>query len=161
MSAILGDMQRRIANMVLVGDVTAVDTANVRVKVSTNGLVSPWIPWSQSGGAAKEWNPPKIGQQVVMVCPSGLLESAVMVGSINSDKNPAPSGSGNQRIIELEAGGSYVIKIGAKTLTVNDSKLTFNGDIEVTGDVKAGSISLKTHVHGGVQAGGAQTQQPA
>jgi phage gp45-like len=39
--------------------------------------------------------------------------------------------------------------------------LVVNGDISVpSGDVTAGSISLKTHVHGGVQTGGGVTGAP-
>lgn len=38
-----------------------------------------------------------------------------------------------------------------------DAKIEAAGDIESDGDVKAGSISLKTHKHGGVTIGGAQT----
>ncbi|MDC7808793.1 phage baseplate assembly protein V [Sphingomonas koreensis] len=42
-----------------------------------------------------------------------------------------------------------------------DGKVTVTGDVEADGDVKAGAISLKTHKHGGVTAGAAQTQVPA
>ena len=37
---------------------------------------------------------------------------------------------------------------------------TFTGDVNATGDVTAGSTSLKTHVHSGVQSGGSNTGQP-
>jgi len=46
------------------------------------------------------------------------------------------------------------------TMTIAGGKITLNGDIEVTGDVKAGAISLRTHKHGGVAAGGGQTGIP-
>lgn len=41
-----------------------------------------------------------------------------------------------------------------------DGKVTVTGDVTAEGDVQAGAISLKTHKHGGVTAGGAQTQVP-
>lgn len=34
------------------------------------------------------------------------------------------------------------------------------GDITATGDVKAGTISLKTHTHGGVETGSGSTSGP-
>ena len=37
---------------------------------------------------------------------------------------------------------------------------TFTGDINASGDVTAGSISLQTHVHGGIQPGGSDTGAP-
>lgn len=40
------------------------------------------------------------------------------------------------------------------------ARAAFTGDVNVTGDVTAGNISLKTHVHSGVQSGGDNTGQP-
>ena len=37
---------------------------------------------------------------------------------------------------------------------------TFTGDINASGDVTAGGISLQTHVHGGIQPGGSDTGAP-
>ncbi len=37
---------------------------------------------------------------------------------------------------------------------------TFTGDINASGDVTAGGISLQTHVHGGIQPGGSDTGVP-
>lgn len=39
-------------------------------------------------------------------------------------------------------------------------KITTDANVEAAGDVKAASISLKTHKHGGVQTGGSQTGAP-
>jgi len=55
--------------------------------------------------------------------------------------------------ILLKSDGSIVITPASGTLTVN-------GAITATGDVKAGSISLESHVHGGVQSGGSKTGAP-
>jgi phage baseplate assembly protein gpV len=52
------------------------------------------------------------------------------------------------------------------SLAVTTPLSTFNGDIQVngkintTGDVVAGTVSLKTHKHGGVASGGSQTGTP-
>jgi phage baseplate assembly protein gpV len=112
-------------------------------------------------GAVKDWNPPSVGEQVVVCSPSGELEAGfIMAGSINYDGNPAPDSRENVRKIELPAGGAYEIKVGGMTLTIAGGKLTLNGDIEVTGDVKAGAISLKNHKHGQVSAGSDQSGTP-
>ena len=39
-------------------------------------------------------------------------------------------------------------------------KVTVSGDVAAQGDVKAGSISLKTHTHGGVQTGSGTAGAP-
>jgi phage gp45-like len=55
--------------------------------------------------------------------------------------------------ILLKSDGSIVI-------TPSNGTLTVNGSIAATGDIKVGSISLKSHVHGGVQSGGSNTAVP-
>ena len=40
------------------------------------------------------------------------------------------------------------------------SDVQVNGKVSASGDVVAGDISLQNHKHGGVTAGGAQTQGP-
>lgn len=162
MSAEMGDMQRRIANLFRVGKISAVDLGSGRVKVQFQGVTSAWLPWMTSrAGAVKDWNPPSVGEQVCVCSPSGELEAGfVMPGAINYDANPAPSNAANVSRIDLPAGGSYIITVGGMTLTLAGGKLTLNGDIEVTGDVKAGAISLKNHKHGGVAIGSNDTGVP-
>lgn len=70
------------------------------------------------------------------------------------------------------------MRIGAETIDVVSPKNTLQGDLNMTGeldvtgtikasgditsqsDVKAGTISLKNHVHSGVQGGSSKTQKP-
>lgn len=46
-------------------------------------------------------------------------------------------------------------------LTKIEGDVEVTGEVTVTGDVTADGISLKTHVHGGVQAGASNTGAPA
>lgn len=162
MSAEIGDLQRRLANIFRVGKVTEVNRTTGRVKVSFQGVTSTWLPWMAArAGAVKEWSPPSVGEQVVVCSPSGELEAGfIMPGSIYYDDNPAPDTRANVTKLTLPAGGSYEISVGGVTLTLAGGKLTLNGDIEVTGDVKAGAISLKNHKHGGVVIGSDDTGAP-
>lgn len=149
MSAEIGDMQRRMANLFRVGKVAEVDRTKGRVKVQFQGVTSAWLPWMTSrAGAVRDWNPPSIGEQVCVCAPSGELGAGfIMPGSINYQDNPAPDTRENVQKISLPAGGSYEISVGGMTLVLAGGKLTLNGSIEVTGDVKAGTISLKNHTH--------------
>lgn len=162
MSAEIGELQRRLANIFRVGKITEVNRSTGRVKVSFQGVTSAWLPWMTSrAGAVKDWNPPSVGEQVCVCSPSGELEAGfVMSGSINYTDNPAPDSRENVQKITLPAGGSYEISVGGMTLTLAGGKLTLNGTIEVTGDVKAGSISLKNHKHGGITIGTDKTLIP-
>ena len=49
--------------------------------------------------------------------------------------------------------GVLTVDAPAKHFIFNCAKITVNGEIEATGDVKAGSVSLKTHTH--IVTGGA------
>jgi hypothetical protein len=59
-----------------------------------------------------------------------------------------PNGTG---ILETQ-GGNLTIKPDG-TASFTGPKVTVSGDVEVVGDVRAGTISLKNHKHMGVQAG--------
>lgn len=149
MSAEIGDLQRRMANIFRVGNVTEVDRSTARVKVQFQGVTTAWLPWMTGrAGAVKDWNPPSVGEQVCVCSPSGELAAGfIMPGSINYDGQSAPDSRANVQKLTLPAGGSYEISVGGMTLVLAGGKLTLNGDIEVTGDVKAGTISLKNHTH--------------
>ena len=65
------------------------------------------------------------------------------------------------KIVEIDAAQEMVVKIaGRPVLTVTDDGVQVNGKITATGDVTGAGISLKNHVHGGVQSGGSQTGNP-
>lgn len=65
------------------------------------------------------------------------------------------------QIVEVDCTQSLVVKIGGSPiLTVTADGVQVNGTITATEDVVGGGVSLKSHVHGGVQAGGAQTGKP-
>lgn len=60
---------------------------------------------------------------------------------------------------QISINGDVPLVVNASAMTVN-ADLTVNGNINATGDVKAGSISLTSHTHPGVTAGGASTGVP-
>lgn len=162
MSAEIGELQRRLANLFRVGKVAEVNLETGRVKVQFGDVKTAWVPWMTSrAGSVKDWNPPAIGEQVCICSPSGEMGAGfVMPGAINYNENAAPDNRAGVQKITLPSGGSYEISVGGMNLVIGGGKLTLNGDIEVTGDVKAGSVSLKNHTHGGVTAGGSETQPP-
>lgn len=178
MSAEIGDLQRRLANILRVGKVVAVDRAAARCKVSFQGVTTSWLPWSTGrAGAVRDWSPPSVGEQVCVISPSGDIGAGfVLAGGINTTANASPDTRENVHRLDIPSGGAFEVNVGgAKILAENGKaqiivggaifeisggKMKFNGDLEVTGDVKAGSVSLKAHVHAGVQSGGSSTAVP-
>lgn len=80
--------------------------------------------------------------------PTGLAEGEVMLYDDLGHK------------VHLTRSG-IVIDGGGHDITIqNAPNVNVGGDIHATGDVTANGISLKNHVHGGVQSGGSTTGAP-
>ncbi len=163
MSAEIGDIQRRLANLFRVGRVSQVDRATGRVKVQFGEAETAWLPWMTGrAGAVKDWNPPSVGEQVCVCSPMGEIEAGfIMPGSINYNDKPAPTDAENTYRLDIPSGGTFEIRCGSSTLTFAGGKITLNCNLETSADVKAGSISLKDHTHGGVNSGPDQTDPPS
>lgn len=187
MSAEITDLQQRLANLMRIGKIHSIDHATARCRVSfgaENVNVSGWVPWMTSrAGTTREWNPPAVGEQVVLMNPSGQDNSGfALPGGIYRNDAPANGDAAGQVVLDLPESGAWKIRIGnvaiealnnsakitvgSKTVEVTQSKILINGDVEVTGKITStglitgGSVVLQTHLHGGVQSGGGNTTAP-
>lgn len=168
--------------------VASVDLAEGRCTVQIgdeegDDSISPPVRWGgMRCGKTRVWSPPSVGEQGLLFCPDGEIENAVFVPGIVCDAFP-PVGNSETEMIEFEDGSritydpvghSFEINLAADAtakivapggLTI-DADITINGDIDLQGkmtasdDVIADGKSLKSHKHGGVQAGGAQSGPP-
>ncbi len=143
------EADRRIGNMVQLGTVVSIDNGAQRVRVRVGDLELPPVPVAQlaSGPVRFHWMP-GVGEQVVVYAPSGDMARAFVQGSVpRSDGAVAPGA--DQPTIDLGGGTMRIV-----------GKLYVDGDIEVTGDVRASGVSLVHHLHQGVVAGGANSGEP-
>lgn len=173
-----------LSGLIRIGTVYALDEANARVQVRAGGVVSDWLPWiTQRAGPTRTWNPPRPGEQVVVLSPSGDLAQGVVLAAIYQDNYPAngtskyqdkttyPDGSvveynSQTNTLTVNISGNGNVNIVCKTATVTASTkvrldtplVEATGDIKATGDVQAGTISLKNHKHSDPQGG--QTGTP-
>lgn len=158
------DAERRMANMIRVATITAVDPGAGRARVTFGGeSESAWLPFpSPRAGEIQVWAPPSIGEQVVVACQSGDTAQGLIVASLASGGSPAPSGDG----------GAFVVAIGDTQIEITGSGITLTAggvSLAVTGagvSVSGGAIDHNgtnigdTHVHGGVAIGGSTTDGP-
>lgn len=136
------EADRRIASLVEIGRITSVEGDLVRVALA--GLGTHPIPVTQFRmGALRMRAMPSVGEEVIVVAPGGDVERAFVHGSLPAENGLPDSGAG----LELDLGGG--------TLNIT------NGRIVIDGDVIAGGISLRTHVHGGVARGSSDTGEPS
>lgn len=166
------------------GRIASVDLVAARCTVTidedgaSGEAVSGPIRWIESrAGATRTWSPPTVGEEVVLLCPSGTIGNAVALRGLANADNPA-AGDTLTELITFTDGAvlSYdpeahalVIELpGSGTLAITaPGGITIDGDVEITGtltaseDVIGGGKSLKTHKHTGVQAGSSETGEPA
>lgn len=182
----IADLARLIENLVRLGTVEAVQMNPPRVKVKSGSIVTAWRPWlSLRAGADREWDPPTVDEQVVLLSPSGLLAQGIVITGLFSDLIPANGErEGLHRrtyrdgaVIEYDSIAHRLRAIlpdgGVTDLTSTGGiniigPINHTGDYTTTGtvtaavDVIAGgnSVSLVKHLHSGVMPGSGQTGKP-
>lgn len=184
MSFEIAELNRRLANVVQLGRVIAIDTGTMRARVQIGDLTTPMIPVSQlASGAIKVHWMPSPGEQVVVFAPSGEMGAAVVQGAIPQNGSAVAKDAAHPTIdlgaAELVITGDVKITgqveiIGDVDIkgTVTVSEDVIADGIEITGgadvkgtltvneDVIADGVSLVHHTHGGVVSGGGNTGIP-
>jgi phage baseplate assembly protein V len=221
----LQELSRRLENLLRFGTIHSVDHAAVRCRVQSGGLLTDWLRWhTPRAGATRTWDPPTIGEQAIVLSPSGELGAGIVFYGLNSDDNPAPSHSPDEHVIAYPDGtritydhaASALTATGIKTALIEASEQTtidcpentitgnllVNGNVQIdgntvikgtatiemllsylagmsgktgagggsttiegdishtAGDLSSNGVTLHTHTHGGVLAGGANTGGP-
>jgi len=178
------ELHRRLENLIRFGQIKAIypgqpfTTVTVTIGAITTGKLRYL---TLRAGKTKTWDPPTVGEEVVVFSPSGVLEMGVAVAGLNNEDNPSPSDDLNKtiRIFEdgcllcydikthhleavLPAGGTCDITANVKIngkLEVSET-IHAGGDITTNADVIAGNISLKKHRTDKVQPGNGQSGGP-
>lgn len=172
------ELDRRISNLIRIGAIDAVDYANARVRVKSGDILTGWLPWlTQRAGGDITWHAPEIGEQVMILSPSGELNQGAVLPAIYQNLHPAPATIASKHhsvysdgaIIEYDREAHHLSAFLPEGGTVDinaQGGLTITGDIQLTGtltasvDVIANGISLHNHKHGQVQSGSDQTGVP-
>ncbi len=181
------ELHRRLANLVMLGKVVEADYGHVipKLKVNIGELQTAWLPMlTQRAGNDVSWWPLEVGEQVVVLSPSGDLTQGVVLGAINQKSVPAIADHNSVHrmiyadgaVIEYDREThqlNAVLPDGATTELVSDGGVTIIGDVIVTGNIKAtGEVidhtrSMKadrdiynSHTHSGVKTGPGTTAVP-
>lgn len=126
----LEDLARLLHNLIRVGTVIDVDHNVPAVRVSDGELETNWLKWLEPrAGQTTDWDPPTVGEQVVLLSPGGELSGAIVLRGLNSDLIPHPSKDPNKKVreypdgarVEYDHASSGMLITGIKTLTVDAS----------------------------------------
>lgn len=101
----LAEIARRLANVVRTGTVAEVDldAYRLRARYDTDAaggavLTAP-IPWVVArAGGDRTWWAPEVGEEVVLLSPSGELTEAIALPAFYSSAHPAPSTEADKRV---------------------------------------------------------------
>lgn len=139
MNAELTELMRLTGNIIRTGIVFATDVSTGCVRVQSGELKTNWLRWNVArAGAFKIWIPPAIGEQVLIACIGGNPETAMVIGSLYSNDNPAPGSSLKEMIITAPDGA--VIRYDASTGALSATGMK-------TASLEASvSVTLKTPV---------------
>lgn len=114
----LVELSRRLENIVRIGTVHSVDHAAVRCRVQSGELVTQWLPWhTPRAGATTTWDPPTVGEQAIVLSPSGEPAGGVVFYGFNSDAHPAPSASPDEHVIAYPDGARITYNHATSALT--------------------------------------------
>jgi phage baseplate assembly protein V len=157
----LGELDRRVGNMMRWGTIASVDPANGVATVDIGDLVTGAIPWlTPHAGQDREWSTPDVGEQVIVLS-NGDPSQGVIIGSSFSNANSANGSDGDTRrttfrdgtVVEFNRAtsvmnvnvndaGSLNLIVGGSTATlVNDTITLTIGSTSLT--LKDGQATLK------------------
>lgn len=177
---ILSEQQRRLHNIATIGTVFDVnpDDQTMRLNVGDNQTDYLPIP-ALAAGKVSVWRCPSVGEQFLLVSPSGDLANAIPVLSLYSGNNPSPSSDPNEIRVRFNDSDFLSIKTQESQMTLKITNAlfdiedtTFSGNVTINkklqvddaihadNDIVAGSISLQKHPHGNVKSGDSKTGAP-
>ena len=168
MSFNFSELDRRLHNLIRLGTIKGADYKNAKVRVEIGELVTDWLPWLTAiAGNDRNWSAPSIGEQVVVLSPSGEMAQGVVLSALYQQKYPPPTDNEKEHIVIFEDGaevkynkennllkfkipkkGKIFLKVGSGLIGVSDSNITAkiaSSSIELNGtEIKAeiGSSTL-------------------
>lgn len=86
------ELLRLIHNLIRLGTIDQVDHQAVRVRVKSGENLTGWLRWmSFRAGTTRDWDPPTVGEQVIIFSPGGDLAAGIVLTGLNSDSHAAPT----------------------------------------------------------------------
>ena len=154
----LTECERRLANMLMLGSIIAVDAEQHKVQVDL-GFDTPWLSWlTQRAGHDKTYWAPSVGEQVLVLSPQGDPALGVVLPALYQDQFPAPTSDPEQCQVHFSDGAAASYNKASHQLAItlpSDGQvhLTAHGGINITGDLTvSGNITASQTISDGVRS---------
>jgi len=173
MSYVAGQHDRILAGLVIPCVVVGVDLVAARVRVSDGGdWSSAWVRWhALAAGKARHWRAPSLGEQGVLVSPSGEPAQGTFVPGLYGKAGAPPDNRDHVEVWRFEDGGSLVydwqaksytitlpsgtatVKVGSSEVAVTDNAITAAaGAVTINGPVTInGTLRVTGDINGGAR----------
>lgn len=164
------ETQRKLHNIASIGTVIAIDTIAQTARFAVGELTTDWLPIpTLAAGSVSVWRCPSVGEQFLLVAPSGDLANAIPTIALFSEHYPAPSNNASEIVVRFNERDLLSIDTQTGLINLTATTVNLNTDVNITGnllvsgqikalkDVLANHISLQKHRHIGVQGGSGTT----
>jgi len=122
------ELERRLDNLIRLGTVAEVDHAHALCRVQTGGILTTWLPWAPlRAGNTRTWCPPTVGEQVIVLSPSGEPGAGIVLTAVYTAAHDQPSNSPDDHV-RLWPDGAIE--------RYNHAKSTYSLDVPVSGLIK-------------------------
>jgi len=149
----LFEIKRLLRNLIRIGTVSAVNLDGGLCRVDTGKNTTNWLHWlSARAGKTRSWNAPSVGEQVLILCLGGELDTGFVLPGIFSDANPAPSASADAlhwsfpdgAVIEYEPETGALNATGIQTATIKAAVkiLLDSPEVECTALLKTAQLEV-------------------
>ncbi len=147
------EQQRLFHNIATIGTVTAINADNQTMRLAVGDNETDWlsIP-SLSAGQVRVWRCPSVGEQFLLISPSGDLVNAIPVVSLYSDDNPTPSSDPNEIRIRYNEHDYLSVHATDSKLHVKINDITQQAENEILLDTPTTRCTGDLKVDGGIHA---------
>ena len=133
------ELHRRLENLIRFGTIKTIHPAKpfTTVTVTIGEITTAKLRFlTLRAGKTKTWDPPTIGEEVMVLSPSGVLEMGVAIAGFNNKDNPSPSENLDQTIRVFEDGCILAYDVSSHHLSAilppgGTVELTANGGVTV------------------------------
>lgn len=133
---------RQIANLIKQGNIADTNPSECRVRVAFGGLLTDWLPYFVPfAGGVSVHRPPSVGENCIVLSPSGEIANGLVLCGLASTQFAAPSHSADETVIVFpdgakanynHASGSLNVS-GMKKIVIDCPDSTFTGKVTVQG----------------------------
>lgn len=171
-------LQGQMSRVLAYGTVAEIDGENRKVRIEVGGNTTDWIGWGVprggKDGEESEWNPPFLGEQVMLGCPNGDFNQATVLCSIETPGNERPlPGEGNLKVgvtkkrdggvetfdsethtrtLTMPEDGTFKVVVGGAVMEMTKDKIEFSlGGKKITLTAEGINTDGKTTLNNGTR----------